>query len=103
MIEKPTTPSGLVPSEEEVEEIIIGALAAAQQKPINGVRSTLLEAGPAMPLDSLETVEIMLELEERFAVRFRDEQETCVAFQSVQTLVKLVRELVADEAKGGAG
>jgi acyl carrier protein len=102
VIEKPTAPA-LAPSEQDVERVIIGALAAAQQKPTDEVRSALLDAGPGMPLDSLETVEIMLELEERFAVRFPDEQETCVAFQSVQTLAKLVRELVADAAKGGAG
>jgi acyl carrier protein len=101
---KPTTVVATSPMEREIEEAVLGALAAAQDKTVDEVRAVLVAAGPGMPLDSLETVEIMLELEERFAVRFPDEPETCAAFQSVRTLVALVRQLAeADAEEGGAG
>jgi acyl carrier protein len=94
MREKPTPVAVSVPTKSEVEQAIFEALAEAQETSIDAVRSEVVAAGPGMPLDSLETVEIMLSLEDAFGIRFPDSPDTCVAFQSVPTLTDLVRELV---------
>lgn len=101
MLNKSTSIMASAPSKEAVEQVVLEALAAAQSKAVGELRVELAAAGPGMPLDSLESVEIMLELEERFGIRFPDEPETCAAFQSVQTLVRLVRELAAVEGDEG--
>ena len=92
---KPTAATKATPAERDVEDAILEALADAQSKGLEEVRAEFVSRGPSMPLDSLETVEIMVGLEERFGVRFPETPETCAAFQSVETLVRLVRELAA--------
>ena len=95
MKEKPTSVMTSAPTETAVEQAVLEALAVVREQPVAAVRDSLVAAGPEMPLDSLETVEIMLELEEQFGVRFPDDAETCAAFQSVRTLVTLVRRLAS--------
>jgi acyl carrier protein len=102
MHENPTPAVMSIPTKGAVVEAILEALAEAQETPIDDVRSAVLAASPGMPLDSLETVEIMLGLENAFGIRFPDSPETCAAFQSVPTLTDLVRELVR-EAGGVEG
>jgi acyl carrier protein len=76
--------------------MIVSELAAAQQKPAADVRTALVAAGPEMPLDSLEVVEIMLSLEEAYGIRFPESPETCAAFQSVRALSGLVQQLAGE-------
>jgi acyl carrier protein len=98
MTSNQTTPTANAPTGETVERAIVTALAAAQGKPAAEIRAALVAAGPSMPIDSLEMVEIALELEEAFGIRFPDSAETCAAFQSVQTAVEFVRKLAAEAA-----
>jgi acyl carrier protein len=93
-----TTVVADVPTNETVEKAIVTALAAAQGKPAAEIRVALVAAGPSMPIDSLEMVEIALELEDAFGIRFPDSAETCAAFQSVHTAVEFVRKLAAAAA-----
>ncbi len=90
---KPTALAPVVPTEHEIAEAIIELAAAAQDRPADELRREFVAAGPGMPIDSLETVEILLGLEERFGVRLPDDQETCAAFRSMGGLVKRVQEL----------
>jgi acyl carrier protein len=96
MPSKPTAPIGRVPARQDIEGVIVSELAAAQQRPVAEVRTTLVAAGADMPLDSLETVEIMLALEEAFGIRFPESPETCAAFQSVRALSDLVQQLAGE-------
>lgn len=96
MPSNPTAPSGRVPARKDIEGVIVSELATAQQKPVADIRTALVAAGPEMPLDSLETVEIMLSLEEAFGIRFPESPETCAAFQSVRALSDLVQQLAGE-------
>jgi acyl carrier protein len=87
------------PSIEAVERAVIEALAEVQETSSEAVRIELLAAGPQMPLDSLETVEIMLSLESAFGIRFPETKETCAAFASVSAVVELVRNLAVANAQ----
>ena len=44
-------------------------------------------------VSSLEMVELMCELERRFAIKFRDEQIDAATFRTVRTVVDAVRAL----------
>lgn len=96
MSSKETTTATPVPSETDVEGAIIDLLAEAQERDAHEVRDTLAAAGSDMPLDSLEGVEIILGLEERFGIHFPDDTDTCEALRSVKTLVERVRELAGE-------
>jgi acyl carrier protein len=88
----------VVPTEHEVAEAILELAAAAQDRPVNELRDQFNAAGPGMPIDSLEAVEILIGLEERFDVRLPDDQETCAAFRSMGGLIERVRQIAGEGA-----
>jgi acyl carrier protein len=96
MSNKETATTTSIPSETDVEVAIIALLAEVQEREAPEVRETLAEAGADMPIDSLEGVEIILGLEERFGIHFPDDKETSEALRSVKTLVERVRELAGE-------
>jgi acyl carrier protein len=96
MPSNPTASTRRVPTRQDIEDVVVAELAAAQQKPVAEVRTALVAAGPEMPLDSLEIVEIMLSLEEAYGIRFPESPETCAAFQSVRALSDLVQQLAGE-------
>jgi acyl carrier protein len=92
---KPTSLAPVVPTENQVAEAILELVAAAQDRPVQELRDQFVAAGDGMPIDSLESVEILIGLEARFNVRLPTDQETCVAFRSMGGLIERVREVAA--------
>jgi acyl carrier protein len=100
MSQKVTISTGS-PAPSVVEAAIVELLAESQGRDPEDLRDALVKAGAEMPIDSLEGVEIILDLEEKFGVRFPDDKDTCDALRSVKTLARRVQQLAAD-AQGGA-
>jgi acyl carrier protein len=98
MSTKPTPLTPVIPTEHEVAEAILELAAAAQDRPVDELRRQFASAGQGMPIDSLESVEILIGLEERFTVRLPDDQETCTAFRSMGGLVERVRQIAGASA-----
>src|SRR4051812_23664534 len=98
MSTKPTPLAPVIPAEHEVANAIIELAAAAQERPVDELRRQFAAAGQGMPIDSLESVEILIGLEERFNVRFPDDQATCAAFRSMGGLVERVRQIAGASA-----
>jgi acyl carrier protein len=93
-----TAPARSVPTEHKVEEVILELSAEAQGRPVDELIEAFRIAGSGMPIDSLESVEILLGLEERFSIRLPDNAETCAAFRSLGTLVERVRQIAGQGA-----
>jgi acyl carrier protein len=87
------------PSLEEIECEIVALLASVRSESPDEVREALLAGGEGMPCDSLDSVEILLELEERFQVQLPDNQETADAMRSVRALARHVRTQVHQGAR----
>ena len=88
----------VVPTEHEVAEAILELAAKAQGRPVDELRDQFRVVGQGMPIDSLESVEILIGLEERFDVRLPDDQATCAAFRSMRGLVERVRQIAGGSA-----
>jgi acyl carrier protein len=93
-----TTQHPVVPAADEVERAILELMAEAQNRPLGDLLAERVKAGTGMPIDSLESVEILLGLEERFSVRLPDDDETCRAFRSLAELVKRVQQIAEQQS-----
>lgn len=87
---KPTTHT-------EVENLIIDLLAEREGTQPDSLRTQLEGAGAGMPIGSLKTVAIVVELEALLDIALSNDKETGNALRSVTRLAKVVLELV----KGG--
>lgn len=83
-----------------VQDFLINAVAGVRNVEPSGLHAEFAESGKDLGVDSLEVVEMMLEIEDQFGIRFPDTQETCDAFQSISRLTELIQQLVA--AEGGS-
>jgi acyl carrier protein len=88
-----------VPAHADVENMIIAVLARLKGSTPTEVGRALRRRGESMPCDSLESVEVVLELEDRYNITLPDNQQTADALRSVSSLATLVRSrLVEDQA-----
>jgi acyl carrier protein len=85
------------PSHADVENMIIEVLATLNGSTPTEVRRTLSRRGESMPCDSLESVEVVLELEDRYKVTLPDNQQTADALRSVSSLATLVRSRIIED------
>lgn len=93
-----TTRTGKKPTTRvEVEEIILSLLAEREGIPSGALRVKLEGGGSGMPIGSLKTVAIVVELEARLDIELPNDKETGNALRSVTRLAEVVLELI----KGG--
>lgn len=93
-----TTRTGKKPTTRiEVEEIILSLLAEREGIPSGALRVKLESGGSGMPIGSLKTVAIVVELEARLDIELPNDKETGNALRSVTRLAEVVLELI----KGG--
>ena len=69
---------------------IVRLLARQLQRDQAGLEAELSAAGSALPVDSLASIEILLEVEEMFGVRLPDDEATASALRSVHGLARRV-------------
>lgn len=81
----------------EVEDAILKLVAEQEGRQIQDLRRELLERGLEMPIDSLQLVEILVALEQRFDVRLPESQVTARSLQSVKALAALVCRMSAEQ------
>lgn len=98
-----TYPPSPVPSEDEVAHVILALIAEVQQRDLPQLLDAFTREGGGMPIDSLEAVEILLGLEDRFGIRLPDDERTCQAFHSLGALVERVREVAAGHGTSNEG
>jgi acyl carrier protein len=79
----------------EVETVVVETLAGLYDESPDVYREQLARKGAELPIDSFDVVDVMLELEERFDIRFPDTTETCEAFRSVTSLATQIRQLMS--------
>lgn len=86
-----------VPAHADVENMIIDVLARLKGGTPTEVRRSLRRRGESMPCDSLESVEVVLELEEQYKITLPDNQQTADALRSVSSLATLVRNRLIED------
>jgi acyl carrier protein len=80
--------------EEQIKEIIIERIGAGLQASDIADDQPLFEGAPgSLGLDSVEALELVVGLEERFGIRIEGSEGIIERFFSVATLADLVKEL----------
>jgi acyl carrier protein len=79
-----------VVTRDEVEEFILGLLAAEEGRDVEELRAELVGAGADMPYDSILLVELMGRVEMRFGVRLEPSPQTARDMRSVRTFAERV-------------
>jgi len=88
-------PTGPTMRRQQVERAILERLAANMKRDPTDLESELKAGGEELPVDSLEMVEIILDLEERFDVRLPDDTATAEAMRSVRALAERICQVAA--------
>jgi acyl carrier protein len=86
-----------VPAQVDVENMIIDVLATLKGSTPTEVGRALRRRGEAMPCDSLESVEVVIEREDRYKIALPDNQQTADALRSVSSLATLVRSRLLED------
>jgi acyl carrier protein len=82
------------PAATDVEEFLVELVAEIQDREGPEVEAAINGTGGGIALDSLDAVEILVSLEERFGIRFPDDAVTTEALETVEGLARYVRRLV---------
>jgi acyl carrier protein len=94
MSENPTAAVPLVA--DDVEAYLVELVAEVQERDVDEVADAIGTTDGGIDLDSLDAVEILVSLEERFGIRFPDDVVTTEALETVEGLARYVRRLVDD-------
>lgn len=85
----------MVPTQTEVEELILDLLAKETNADRETLREELLAKGSDMPFDSVVLVEFVVELEKRYGVRLPHTTAAASALGSVSTFARLIVTLAS--------
>jgi acyl carrier protein len=85
----------VVPTQTEVEDLILEFLAQETGSAPETLREELLAEGAEMPFSSLVLVQFVVELEKRYGVRVPDTTAAANALRSVSTFAELIVSLGA--------
>jgi acyl carrier protein len=100
MSENPTDPATgdvmAVPTQREIEDVIIDLLAEDGGVNPADLRRQLEGQGAGLPIDSLLAVEVLVRVELRFGVQLDANPATAEAMQSVSAFATAVRNAVLD-------
>ena len=83
----------VVPTQAEVEDVILELLAQETGSDPEILREELLAEGAEMPYSSLVLVQFVVELEKRYGVRVPDTTVAASALRSVSTFAELIVSL----------
>ena len=89
--------AGAPPAATDVEAFLLEMIAEIQERDEHEVAAAIDGTGGGIALDSLDAVEILVSLEERFEMRFPDDAVTTEALETVG-LARYVRRFVEDTA-----
>jgi acyl carrier protein len=95
----PTTQGVAQPS---VEAAIVELLAQALSQDPDALRQELRTKGQELPVDSLLLVEILCDLEARFAVRLPEDNLTAASLRSVSALARRVCQIASQSERADA-
>lgn len=90
----PTT--GAAPSANELDAVLAELVAEIQDRDVHEVAAAIASGASATALDSLDAVELLVALEERFGIRFPDDAVVSEALETVEGLATYVRRLVEE-------
>ncbi len=88
---------------DRIERTIVELVATCRGDTFDNVLRDLREGGEHLPLSSIETIEILVDLAERVGVRIPPDEVTPDDLRSVRTLAAHVRSLLAGPAAGAVG
>lgn len=98
----PTTKPQKPTTIKQVEDLILALLAEREGVTPGALRTQLEKGGGAnLPVDSLKTVAIVVQLEEQLGIQLPNDKETGNALRSVRRLADLIVKLVSDIPEGG--
>ena len=87
---------------DEIEELIIGLLAADAGADPAAFRAELLTRGDEMPIDSLLAAEVLARVEQQCGVDLPATAENAKNLQSVTAFARAILALVQEREKGAA-
>jgi acyl carrier protein len=87
--------------QEDVEQTIIELIAELKGKEPDVLLAEMLAAGPGLPMDSLDSVEILPALEDRLHVRLPTDLVTAKALRSARDLAHRVCTVATRAASAG--
>lgn len=87
----------VVPTQAEVEDVILELLAQETGSDPETLREELLAEGAEMPYSSLVLVQFVVELEKRYGVRVPDTMVAARALRSVSTFAELIVSLATGD------
>ncbi|WP_223263867.1 acyl carrier protein [Rhodococcus sp. MTM3W5.2] len=81
-------------NQDALENEIVGLLAANMSRNADELDAELRALGQEMPVDSLLSVELIVELEMRYGITIPINEDTADALRSVRLFAQLVGELI---------